>query len=115
LKNNLTLAFPSTSKLQNKIVIAKRMLLVRSAIAEQYSFGDFTYIQAKKIKEESVDVVCQHGRYSREDVESLIGKDGLTVTILRDPIEQFSSMWAFYNYSGKTHMSLETWLTHNHR
>jgi len=81
-------------------------------IIEQFTFGDFEFIKKLDV-DYNIDLVCQHGRYSKGDLEEMVGENALFLTILRDPVEQFLSLWYFFGYKNVFEMDLNTWLNNN--
>jgi len=76
-------------------------------MAEQYAFGDFEFIGGLKGR---VDITCQHGRYSRRHLERIVGSNATFLTILRDPVQQFVSLWHFFGYNRAFRTSLRKWI-----
>jgi len=54
-----------------------------------------------------VDILCLHGRYAKEPMESMVGKQGTFLSILRDPVEQFISMWTYFHQNKRMNQTLE--------
>ena len=52
-------------------------------------------------------IFCLHTRWNKEEVEATIGPGAAYFTILRDPLEQFMSMWVYYDLGGVYGTSLE--------
>jgi len=58
-------------------------------------FGDFTFIHT--LGRETFDMSITHGRYKRKAIEKLLDSRNVTlITLLRDPVEQFQSMWLYF-------------------
>jgi len=75
-----------------------------------FTFGDFEFIKDLEL-DYKLDVVCQHGRFKQRDLEKMVGKRAVFFTILRDPLEQFISMWNFYRYRFKDNSTtMKDWL-----
>jgi len=78
--------------------------------AEDSTFGDFSPIWPISHGGKGVDVVCQHGRFDAEAMESMVGPKAFHLTILRNPISQFLSLWNFYSMREKFRKPLNSWL-----
>jgi len=76
-------------------------------LLEHFTYGDFEFI--KKL-DDQVDILCQHGRYRAKPLHSMLGETAKFITILRDPVEQFLSLWDFYNFSAVAKLSLQQWM-----
>jgi len=51
------------------------------------------------------DVFCLHSMWNQAEVEATMGPGSAFVTILRDPISQFESLWAYSGLTGCFNMS----------
>jgi len=77
-----------------------------------WSYGDHNFIYKLNA---SVDVICQHGRYGKLPLEQMIGQNGSFISILRNPIDQFLSVWSYYSLAKKFGMSLKTFISLNYK
>jgi len=54
------------------------------------------------------DLFCCHCVWNKAEVESTLGPGAAYITMLRDPIQQFESMWSFFGMANFYNMDLET-------
>jgi len=81
---------------------------------ERHDFGDFNFIE-RLTNYSKIDVMCQHGRFARDPLLQMLGQKAKFITILRDPLDQFMSMWNFYSFEDVFGMDLEAWLLANEK
>lgn len=48
-----------------------------------------------------------HTMWSQEEVEQVLGKGGAYITILRDPVDQFESLYSYSHFETKLHVDIE--------
>ena len=65
------------------------------------------------------DLFCVHTVYEREALEGLVGRreeDGVAyVSIVRDPVDLFASMWDYYDLARHYNISLEDYVYQDKR
>ena len=48
-----------------------------------------------------------HTMWSQEEVEQVLGKGATYITILRDPVDQFESLYSYSHFETKLHVDIE--------
>jgi len=104
LRHNLQVAIPPYRNEQFRYKLLSKIYLAA------YAFGDFKPIKKLSAPKFHYNLTCEHGIYSAKGVQDLLGPDAKVVTVLREPLAQFISMWPYYELDRKFHMSLEHWL-----
>ena len=64
------------------------------------------------VDQQGYNAVALHTTWSQTEVERLLGREEARyVTILRDPVDQFESLYSFYHIDKKLHVSIERFVT----
>ena len=58
-------------------------------------------------KVEGYQAVVLHTMWSQQEVEKVLGKGAIYITILRDPVDQFESLYSFAHFESKLHENIE--------
>ena len=58
-------------------------------------------------KMEGYQAVVLHTMWSQQEVEKVLGKGAIYITILRDPVDQFESLYSFAHFESKLHENIE--------
>ena len=56
--------------------------------------------------EQGVSILCLHTRFNMEEMDKVMGRDAAYVTMLRDPVSVFESLWHFYGLQGHFGMDI---------
>ena len=56
---------------------------------------------------EGYQAVVLHTMWSQEEVEKVLGKGATYITILRDPVDQFESLYSYSHFETKLHVDIE--------
>lgn len=59
----------------------------------------WTYVDMFLLDENYANILCNHARYVRESMDAIMELDAKYVTILRNPIQQFESMFDYMEFS----------------
>jgi len=85
----------------------------RNILAYENTFGDFNFVKVEKppVGFDHFDISSVHGRLSIRGMFGLLGRNATLITILRNPIDQFVSMWSYYHLERTfKNVSLEDWI-----
>ena len=58
-------------------------------------------------KMEGYQAVVLHTMWSQEEVEKVLAEGATYITILRDPVDQFESLYSYSHFEKKLHMDIE--------
>ena len=56
---------------------------------------------------EGYQAVVLHTMWSQKEVEKVLGKGATYITILRDPVDQFGSLYSYSHFETKLHLDIE--------
>ena len=56
--------------------------------------------------EPGLNIMCLHARFNMEEMDKAMGRDAAYVTMLRDPVSVFESLWHFYGLQGHFGMDI---------
>ena len=56
--------------------------------------------------EPGLNILCLHTRFNMEEMDKVMGRDAAYVTMLRDPVSVFESLWHFYGLQGHFGMDI---------
>jgi len=56
---------------------------------------------------EGYQAVVLHTMWSQEEVEKVLGKEAIYITIVRDPVDQFESLYSYSHFETKLHVDIE--------
>ena len=58
-------------------------------------------------KMEGYQALVLHTMWDQEEVEQVLGKGATYITILRDPVDQFESLYSYSHFEKKLHVDIE--------
>ena len=63
-------------------------------------------------KREGYQAVVLHTMWSQEEVEKVLGKGATYITILRDPVDQFESLYNYAHFEKTLHENIDGFVRH---